>query len=298
MSPVPIVRVALPTPLRRLFDYRADAAGVTPEAIGPGMRVLVPFGRQRLIGVAMETAAGSALPDERLKPVLERLDPRPIFDPATLALLRWAADYYHHPIGEVLAAALPKALRLGAALDAFEARWALTAEGLEAHAKGEPRRAPRQRQLLAVLAQDDPAALAQGNAAVALHDDAAGPAELEQSPRASGRRATGLTATELDERLGSWRDAARALSARGWLVVIEARPAAAAARAARDGHHGEPEPVVVNPGPEPNEEQRVAIEKICESLRAFAGFVLHGVTGSGKTEVYLRVVERTLRLGR
>ena len=115
MSSVPIVRVALPTPLRRLFDYRAGPAGHDPIAAGTLVRV--PFGQRRLIGVAMETAASSELPEERLKPVLERLDPHPIFDPATLALLGWAADYYHHPVGEVLAAALPKALRLGAAID-------------------------------------------------------------------------------------------------------------------------------------------------------------------------------------
>src|SRR6185437_5368921 len=124
MSSVPVVRVALPTPLRRLFDYRAGPTdGLALEA---GTRVRVPFGQRSLVGVAMETAAGSELPEERLKPVLERLDAQPIFDPASLALLGWAADYYHHPIGEVLSAALPKALRLGAALEAREERWVLT----------------------------------------------------------------------------------------------------------------------------------------------------------------------------
>ncbi|MGA7540283.1 MAG: primosomal protein N', partial [Steroidobacteraceae bacterium] len=116
MSSVAVVRVALPTPLRRLFDYRADPCGALAGAIEPGMRLRVPFGRQRLIGVAVQMASGSELPEERLKSVLERLDPQPIFDPATLDLLAWAANYYHHPIGEVLAAALPKALRHGAAI--------------------------------------------------------------------------------------------------------------------------------------------------------------------------------------
>jgi len=252
MSSLPVVRVALPTPLRRLFDYRAGPAADSP--IMAGTRVRVPFGQRRLIGVAMETAASSELPDERLKPVLETLDPQPIFDPATLALLGWAADYYHHPVGEVLAAALPKALRLGAAIDAAEERWIISPAGLEAYTSGEPRRAPRQRQLLAALA--------------------------------SG----GLTAAELDEKLGSWRDAARALIGRGWLSVVVLPPAAGEARA--------PALLAVSRGPEPNEEQRVAIDRVCESLGVFAGFVLHGVTGSGKTEVYLQVVERALRLGR
>ena len=292
MSSLPIVRVALPTPLRRLFDYRADPSGTAAQAIGPGMRVLVPFGRQRLVGIAMETAAGSELPDERLKPVLQRLDPRPIFDPATLSLLGWAADYYHHPVGEVLAAALPKALRLGAALDSVEQRWALTPEGVEAHARGEPRRAPRQRLLVAALAAKDVAAPAQQEGVAQVPKDAAGLPELAQSARAKG-----LTAAELDERLESWRDAARALIARGWVAPIEETPAIATDPAVRGGCE-ESGSVVVNPGPEPNEEQRLAIEKIGESLGAFGGFVLHGVTGSGKTEVYLRVVERALRLGR
>ena len=260
MSSVPVVRVALPTPLRRLFDYRAGPTdGLALEA---GTRVRVPFGQRSLVGVAMETAAGSELPEERLKPVLERLDAQPIFDPASLALLGWAADYYHHPIGEVLSAALPKALRLGAALEAREERWVLTPEGRDASGRGEPRRAPRQRQLLLALAQQD---------AVVLGD-------LEGGP-------------------GAWRETARALVARGWLAVIEVAPGAATPPAAAQGTAAS-ESVAVSPGPEPNEEQHAAIERIGGSLGAFGAFVLHGITGSGKTEVYLRVVERALRLGR
>ena len=260
MNSVPVVRVALPTPLRRLFDYRADSPGLAAGVIEPGRRVRVPFGRQRLIGVAVEMAAGSELPEERLKPLLEVLDPRPIFDAATLGLLSWAADYYHHPIGEVLAAALPKALRLGAAADSTEERWRLTPEGREAWAAGEPRRAPRQRQVLAALAQ-----------------------------RAAGD-SPGLTPAELDAALGSWREAARALVRRGWVVAVETTAATDPAPSS--------DPIAVSQGPDPNEEQRLAIERVCGSLNAFGGFVLHGVTGSGKTEVYLRVVERVLRLGR
>ena len=270
MNSLPVVRVALPTPLRRLFDYRVGLPGAAAAAIEPGMRVRVPFGRQRLIGVAVEMAAGSDLPEERLKPVLERLDAQPIFDPAALALLGWAADYYHHPIGEVLAAALPKALRLGAAVHSAEERWQLTAAGREASAKGEPRRAPRQRQLLATLAEQD----APG----------AGSSDADDS------RVPGLAAADLDAKLGSWRDAARALIGRGWLICIESTLAA------------DPAPALASPavstGPDPNEEQHLAIERICDSLGVFGAFVLHGVTGSGKTEVYLRVVERALRLGR
>ncbi|MDE2051204.1 MAG: primosomal protein N', partial [Gammaproteobacteria bacterium] len=270
MNSVPVVRVALPTPLRRLFDYRADSPSLTGAAVEPGMRIRVPFGRRRLIGVVMETASGSELPDERLKSVLEVLDRRPIFDPATLGLLGWAADYYHHPVGEVLATAMPKALRLGAAADSTEERWLLTPEGREAWARGEPRRAPRQRQVLAAIARPDPPVA--GGAIPA------------------GAPAPGLSAADLDARLESWREAARALSERGWLAAVETT----AAGGAESGVGA----VAVSPGPEPNEEQRAAIERVCQSLGGFGGFVLHGVTGSGKTEVYLRIVERALRLER
>jgi len=121
-----VFRVALDMPLRRVFDYlppknpAPDATATGAASIGaskmgtpaiePGTRVRVPFGRQRLVGIVLETGGSSDLPSERLKSILEVLDPRPILDTAALGLLRWAAEYYHHPIGEVISAALPKAL--------------------------------------------------------------------------------------------------------------------------------------------------------------------------------------------
>ena len=104
----------------------------------------------------MEAAASSELPLERLKPILEVLDPRPVLEASALALLRWAAEYYHHPAGEVLSTALPKAMRMGAAAEAHEERWSVTPDGREAWARGEPRRAPRQRESLGVWATGAP----------------------------------------------------------------------------------------------------------------------------------------------
>ena len=70
-----VVRVALDMPLRRVFDYLAPEGPETPPRAQPGTRVRVPFGRQRLVGVVMEVADSSELPVERLKPILEVLDP-------------------------------------------------------------------------------------------------------------------------------------------------------------------------------------------------------------------------------
>ena len=67
-----MLRVALDTPLRRLFDYLPPPT-LAPGAVPPGVRVRVPFGRQRLIGVVMANATGSEVAPERLKPLLEEI---------------------------------------------------------------------------------------------------------------------------------------------------------------------------------------------------------------------------------
>src|SRR2546421_12782990 len=83
--------------------------------------------------------------------ILEVLDSRPVLDAAALELLGWAAHYYHHPIGEVLAGALPRALRLGASAAGSDERWEASAAGGQARAAGEPRRAARPPAPLRVL---------------------------------------------------------------------------------------------------------------------------------------------------
>ncbi|MGH8229285.1 MAG: hypothetical protein ACREU3_15535, partial [Steroidobacteraceae bacterium] len=176
-APGTLLRVALDVPLRRLFDYRPPVGSTARE----GMRVRVPFGRQRLVGLVMETGCGSDVPEARLKAALEALDAAPLIDALGLALLRWAADYYHHPVGQAVAAALPRALRQGAAAVPVEERWAATPDGLEAFRRGEPGRAPQQRRLLGMLAE-------RGD----------------------------VSAATLARAHPGWREAARALARRGW----------------------------------------------------------------------------------
>ncbi len=245
-----VLRVALDMPLRRLFDYLPPP--LPSEALlEPGMRVLVPFGRQRLVGVIMAIAASSELPAERLKPILGVIDARPVLDRSALAILEWAADYYLHPIGEALAAALPKALRLGAGASEARRLWSVTAAGKSAYADGEPRRAPRQRELLAYLIDHE-----------------------------------GVTPETLTESMPDWRAPARLLVARGWIASAETHVQISDAPSTVRGL-----------GPDLAPEQRIAVDAIGESLGHFAAFVLHGVTGSGKTEVYLRLVEQVLSRG-
>src|SRR5512139_2805318 len=101
-----ILAVAIDAPLRRVFDYRAPPSA-DPARLQPGQRVWVPFGRRKVVGVIVELRERSELPEARLKNALAVIDDQPVLDAALLGLLRWAAEYYRHAPGEVIASALP-----------------------------------------------------------------------------------------------------------------------------------------------------------------------------------------------
>jgi len=141
-----IIQVAVPTPLRRAFDY------ISPVELPPGTRVRVSFGRREVVGIVVGEVARSDLPHSRLKPITESLDAVPLLAPPLLDLLRWAADYYHHPLGEVIHAALPARLRQGrAAVIGGVTVWTLTSEARAVDPET-LKRAPAQKRLLQVLA--------------------------------------------------------------------------------------------------------------------------------------------------
>ena len=121
-----ILAVAIDTPLRRTFDYRAPADSAD---IAPGQRVWVPFGRRRVVGVVVGRRDRTDVPANKLRSAFAAVDEEPTFDANLLPLLLWSADYYRHPVGEVLAAAMPAALRLGSALREETVMWSLTEIG-------------------------------------------------------------------------------------------------------------------------------------------------------------------------
>jgi primosomal protein N' (replication factor Y) len=106
----PIAKVALDVPLRSLFDYIVTTEGPVPQE---GMRVRVSFGERVKIGFIAACSEQSDVPAHKLKPLIAILDETPCIPADILRLCRWAADYYHAPLGAVLAGALPTRLRQG-----------------------------------------------------------------------------------------------------------------------------------------------------------------------------------------
>ncbi|RYY76693.1 MAG: primosomal protein N' [Gammaproteobacteria bacterium] len=153
--PNTILEIALPTPMRRRFDYLAPLEMSDSDAaqLSAGVLVRVPFGHQELIGILMRVKDSTEQNIEKLRAALAIIDPQPALDQELLELIGWAADYYQCPEGEALSAALPVLLRQGeAAQERHEPCWQLTIEG-----KGLPdgalKRAPKQALLIAALQQ-------------------------------------------------------------------------------------------------------------------------------------------------
>ena len=101
--------VAIPKPLRHYFHYRL------PEGSKPriGARVRVPFGKRELSGVIAGLEANPDIAEEKIRELLEILPADGDLPEVILKLCNWAADYYQHPVGEVIAAAMPSLLRKG-----------------------------------------------------------------------------------------------------------------------------------------------------------------------------------------
>lgn len=254
------VRVALDHPLPTLFDYRCNAA-LDPQ---PGQLVSVPFGKRRAVGLICEVNTHTDLAEDRVRPIDALCRDCPPLAADWLALVRFAADYYQRPVGEVALPALPQALRdpaRWARLFAREPSYRITPAGRVALPAALPARASALRRLAEALA-----------AAGALD-------------RAAARVLHAKAVATLDV----W-------TAEGWVTMGEgaADPGAAARPSTSDGHGH----IGVDAGtdampvayPEPTAEQADALAAIT-AARDFAPFLLHGVTGSGKTEVYLRALD-------
>ena len=238
-----LIRVALDVPLARLFDYLC----VDPAA-QIGMRVLVPFGRQKLIGIIVGKPDISAAPEGTLKHALRLLDHGPLLQRADLHLLEFAANYYVHPLGSVIMATLPAALRRLSTRQPVPGNYTLTAAGAALAMDMLPPRARAQHGLLTMF----------------------------QSQLVISHTTISTTST-------ATRTALKKFIAQGWVQpTSEDVPATAAGT------------LVPTAGPQLTAEQTTAANSICAALGAYQAMLLWGITGSGKTEVYLHAIAAAL----
>ena len=252
-----VIKVVVDAPLRAPLDY-LPPPGVRADSVPSGTRVRVPMGRREAVGWVIGSADRSAIALDALRQAHALLDAEALLDEELMRLLRWTADYYHHPLGELLSAAVPKALREGRPSEPEQSFWLLTSAGRAALEDGLGSRAPRQMALLRLLAA------------------------------APG----GVADQALDAQEPNWRPAARLLSKRGWLERQLRRIKNASGEAASEAA------AAIMPAPSLSSEQVAAVDQIDAAAESYAPFVLRGVTGSGKTEVYLQCAQRTLARGR
>jgi primosomal protein N' (replication factor Y) (superfamily II helicase) len=249
-------QVAVPVPLRRTFIY--DIPHSLGESVA-GMRVLVPFGHRRLTGLLICEATDTGPTKYAIKSAIEIIDKAPVLEPELLRFTQEAASYYAHPVGEVVRSALPPGI------DYTERKGTLRKPRIKRHTE----------RLLKPL----------GGAEEAIGEVS------KRAPKRGDLLATVVAAGEirladLRKRYKTATSLAKRLADDGLISIEE--------------QEKQSDPFA-NSAIEPDEpfdltdEQSVATEALFEAIDkgTYRGFLLHGITGSGKTEVYLRAIART-----
>lgn len=246
-----ILRVAIATPLRRLFDYLPPDNHILKE-LKPGVRVAVSFGRRKdVIGMIVSIAKESDYPIDKLKRINHTIDKVPLLDGKHIELIKWASNYYHHAIGEVAFTALPSLLKLDNPVNKFDEHvWCLTEEG-NAVDLNLIKKAPKQVQLLNYIKHSN-------------------------SP---------VSEYELNSFHPRSKQSLLALEKKGFVLKK--------IKTTND------EQIKINKSPfKLNKDQKTAVDKVISCITKRGIYLLDGLTGSGKTEVYMTLMENVIKTGK
>ena len=254
--------VILPLPLPGLFTY------AVPEglSIGIGVRVLVPFGRSKTYLGIVAKVHDVKPQGYQVKPIAQVMDAEPAVTERQLELWQWIADYYLSPIGEVYKAALPSGLK---AEDGYKPK-------TETYIRLTPTytNAPALHVALNVLARA-PRQLEAFTAYLELSgwdqvEDGVKPSEITREELMNASHASAETLKQLEKR-----------------QILETYEV----EVGRLNHGGDYHPDYIKPL---SEAQQTAYNAILMSMMKKNVTLLHGVTSSGKTEIYIHLIQRAL----
>lgn len=261
----------LPVPLARTFSYRLPDDMAARACVG--MRASVPFGKNHTYtGIIVTLADAAPEGGFEVRDVLELLDEVPTVRPMQLKLWRWIADYYMCAIGDVMKAALPSELK--------------PEEGKQGIVRVDFR--PKMKPFVRIILKDELAdafdLLKRSQRQQMLFTTL-----LDRSHALQQDVADAVAQDELLRASGSTTDVLRELVKKGLCEVFEQEVSRLDAPLADDQ---------LQPLNELSEMQRVAYRDICQSFRDHAVTLLHGVTSSGKTEIYMHLMHEVIGQGR
>ncbi|SET35309.1 primosomal protein N' [Thorsellia anophelis] len=250
------VSIALQIPLYNTYDY------IWPFEVEPtiGGRVLVPFGRQKKVGIILESKISSDIPTHKLKPVIDRFDDSSILDEHIFELLKFASRYYQYPLGEVIFHALPTRLREGHPLiepkETYRCLWHVNSS-IEPSEILLPKRAKKQIELYQLL--------------------------IDTPSTSNELKAIGYS----DSIIKSLSDKELIQEVKLDIQTEESIPANW-----QDSYEQPNNALILN------REQATAVGIISTHIDTFNTWLIEGVTGSGKTEVYLHLIDIALQAGK